>query len=317
MRVFCEVNYIGIPLFRSTREDDKGLTEVPRYLDMPRPLHSLYELAFFQVPSIWVAKLIWSKPMGEYGMLIQPSGADEFPAYKAMQSIKNDFLTVRFGPSEFLADHEIFVPARIGRNELARFLSAINRAKAGEFDSAASYADGIKSRLSTTLTPSEITCWLDVAKRMRVRRPFGAGIRESMLTKGVFHVAFHHTNAPNVQWDTWDYRSFPEPSKDLFIAAVGKQALEDYYGGDTMKFARALKKTLEELLNRDVGEEFHPGKDSEYGDGTICTAWKVSSWRVYVQQTLCAHAYRVWKPYLLKSSAGGSLPVSPAFIIEV
>lgn len=330
MQIFCESNYIGIPTFRSVKEDDIGLKPVHRYIDMPRPLHRLYELAFWQVPSSWTTKrssskaftaywnpkLIFSKALGEYGMLLQWTGGDDaFRPYLDLFMIKDKFPSVRFGPSKFFADREVFIPDSTGKTELARFLTALNRAEAGEFGSPDSYAGGVLGRMTTTLTPTEVHDWLAEAKRLHVRRPYGAGIRESMLTKGVFHVAFHHAGAPSVQWDGWFYHQLEGPAKDYFVASIGKQGLEDYYDGDLMKFARNLKTTLGELLIRDIDEDYHPNKDAEDDDS------KISIWRTYVQKALYVHASRLWKPVSIKSSEDDSkeaiLPVSPAFIIEV
>lgn len=316
MLTLCELGQASIPHFYTRGEPGEPTKPVARYIDMPRPLHELYELAFFQVPSIWKPKLVWSERLQEYGLLLDWAGTpDDVAAYKHLKVMGGAFSSAQFGPTDAFPRHDIvgrdivgsiFIKSGVRRTELARFLTAINKVAAGEFDFDDDFGREARPRLSTTLNPVDVSDWLSVAKRLHVLRPFGAGIRESMAIKGVCHVAFHHGHVQNLQFDGWTYREATSFAKECFMAAIGIQALEDYYQGNLMKFAKKLKTTLDELLVRDLHKPHHPGIDSE--DSELA-----SFWRIYVQQALCVSIFRCWRPVPDTKVR----TVCPAFILEV
>ena len=240
-RIFCETR--GSTVTFSKESAARSLVSAENYLEMPVPLHRLYEFAFDQLPG-WELKLCGLSKMGsrdeKFGMLVYTT--TDVPSHTI-----SDLLSLDMGIKDLSVENvtTLFIPADIPNRALAATLFLLHTlCPIQEFAEATYEADppvGAEEK------------WYEIERADGIPRAFGPGISMGNTPCGVIYIRFVWAGRemPVVQQEGW-HKWVPgteQEGRNLTIK-LASSVLTDKFDSNPVFMSRFLRMRLAELSSQ-------------------------------------------------------------------
>lgn len=237
-RIFCEAR--GDAVIFSKESAARSLTAAAKYLEMPAPLHRLYELAFNQLPG-WDLKLCGLSKLGsrdeKFGMLAYPRS--DVPSHTIP-----DLLSLDVGIINLSADNAItlFIPADIPNRALAATLFLLHTLRPVE--------EFIETTYEAVPPVGAEEKWYEIELAEGIPRAFSPGISIENMPCDVIYIGFMWAGrgTPVFQKEGWHmWVPSTEQEGQMLTIQLSTTVLTDRFNSNPVSMARFLRMRLAEL----------------------------------------------------------------------